>query len=298
MGEQRLADTQLLEVATERMHVGFDHVAAAHVLAGDRREHARRALHGGALQVVLDRTQATQLFTTTGAARATVLELRQRRAVPSGLLGSLAIEHQQSAMPGSSHRDSLGGHAAVGGDQGRHQAAFATGSQCQGFVEVVIGHQRTDRAERFDIVGAALGMWVAGLQQGWRKERAFSHAFATRGKAIAGAEQLITSLQQAAHPLADIALLVMGGQGPHAHTFQGRVANHDLAQAFAQAGGDGIQVPGRDDRTADGGALLPGFSGHFTHHFLDVQVKLFAVRSHVRAEDGAVERVGLGGERH
>lgn len=116
MGEQRLADAQLLEIAAERVYFGFDHFATAHVFAGYRREHARRTLYRSALQVMLDRTQATQLFTTTSAARAAVLELWQWRAMPRGFLGRLAVEYQQPAMPCSGHRDGLGRYATVGGD--------------------------------------------------------------------------------------------------------------------------------------------------------------------------------------
>ncbi|MNP12186.1 hypothetical protein D3C76_1044090 [compost metagenome] len=141
-------------------------------------------------------------------------------------------------------------------------------------------------------------MRVAGLQQGRGKECALGHTIAPRGEAIAGAEQLITALQQAAHPLGHVVLLVVGGQGAHAYAFQRRVTHYHLAQTLAQARGNGVDVFGRHDGAADGGALLPGFGGHFTHHLLDVQVELFAVRGNVRAEDRAVQRVRLGGEGH
>ena len=61
------------------------HLGAAHVLAGHGRQHGGRALHRRALQVVRDGAQAAQLLAAAGAARAAVLEHRQRRAVAGGL---------------------------------------------------------------------------------------------------------------------------------------------------------------------------------------------------------------------
>ncbi len=94
MSQQRLADLQVLEVAAERVHVGFDHVGATHVFTGHRREHGGRTLYRRALQVVLHRTQAAQFFTATGTTGAAMLELRQRRAVTGGFACAVAIQHQ------------------------------------------------------------------------------------------------------------------------------------------------------------------------------------------------------------
>ncbi|MNH32035.1 hypothetical protein D3C79_924520 [compost metagenome] len=123
-------------------------------------------------------------------------------------------------MPGCSGRDRLGGHGAVGRDQRRDQAALATSCQDQSFVQVIVGHQRADRAKGLDIVGAAFGMRVSCLKQGWGEERTLGNALATWGETVAGAEQLIAALKQGTYTLADIALLVMRGQGPHANAVQ------------------------------------------------------------------------------
>ncbi|MCY1401487.1 hypothetical protein D9M71_166060 [compost metagenome] len=201
-------------------------------------------------------------------------------------------------MPGCCSGDGLGGDLWVFGHQAGDQAAFAACGQGQGFVEVVVGHQGADRAERLDVVSTAFGMRVAGQQQGRGEEGTFIDAFAAWGKAVLRAEQLVAALQQAGHAFANVGLLIMGGQGTHAYAFDRWVADHDFGQALAQAGGHRVDVLGRNDGAADGGALLPGLGGHFTDHFLDVQVELFIVRADVRAEDGAVQRVGLGIERH
>ena len=65
----------------------------------------RRALHRRALQVVLDRAQAAQFFAAAGAARAAVLEERQRRAVAGGFDRGLAVQHQQAAVQRGGDRD-------------------------------------------------------------------------------------------------------------------------------------------------------------------------------------------------
>ncbi|MCY1401488.1 hypothetical protein D9M71_166070 [compost metagenome] len=91
VGQQRFADLQVFEVAAERVHFGLDDLGATHVFAGNSRQHGRRALNSRALQVVLDRAQAAELFTATGAARAAVLELRQGRAVAGGFGSSFAV---------------------------------------------------------------------------------------------------------------------------------------------------------------------------------------------------------------
>jgi hypothetical protein len=69
VGQQAFADLQVLEVAAERVHAGLDARRAAHVFAGHRRQHGRRALHRRALQVVRDGAQAAQLLAAAGAAR-------------------------------------------------------------------------------------------------------------------------------------------------------------------------------------------------------------------------------------
>ena len=54
----------------------------------------------------------------------------------------------------------------------------------------------------------------------------------------------------------------------------------------------------RHDGPPNGGALLARLGRHLTRHFLDEEVKLGIVRRHVRGQNGTVERVGLGVERH
>ena len=211
-----------------------------------------------------------------------------------GFGGGFAIENVQAPVQGGGARHHVSGDGGVAGHQAGHQAALATGGEGDGFVDVVIGHQRAHRAEGLDVVGAAFGMRVAGAQQGRGEEGTFGDAFTLRGEAVAGAEQQLAAGQQCFHPRGDVGLLGVGGQGTHLHAVDGRVADHHLGQALAQALGHGVDVFRRHDGAADGGAFLPGLDRHLAGHFLDEEVELRVVRGDFRGEDGAVERVRLG----
>ena len=86
----------------------------------------------------------------------------------------------------------------------------------------------------------------------------------------------------------------MGGQCAHAHTFHRRVTDHGFRQSRNELFSNGIQVFGRHDGAADGGAFLACFGGDFFRHFFHKQIELFVIRADIGAEDGAVERVSFG----
>jgi hypothetical protein len=74
------------------------------------------------------------------------------------------------------------------------------------------------------------------------------------------------------------------------------VANPDLGQPLAEGVDHGPDVLGRDQRAADGGALLPGLLGQLARHLGHEQPELLGAGGGVGAEDRAVQRVGLGVE--
>ena len=61
---------------TERVYLVLDNLGTTNVFAGDRGQHGGRALNSCALQVVIHGADATELFTTSSAPRATVFEHR------------------------------------------------------------------------------------------------------------------------------------------------------------------------------------------------------------------------------
>jgi len=67
--------------------------------------------------------------------------------------------------------------------------------------------------------------------------------------------------------------------------------------ACAQALSHRVEVLARHDRAADGGALLARLHGHLARDLLDEELELLVVGHHLGAEDGAIERIGLGVER-
>ncbi len=296
MGKQGFTDPQVVEVAAEGMNLAFVQDGAADVLAGDTHEHGRGALDCGALQIVLYRAQAAQLFTTTGATGAAMLEHGQRGAVAGGFGGGFTVEDMQAAMQGGHGRCHPRGDLRRAGDQGSYQAALAAGRQYQGFVQIVVAHQGADRAEGFDVMGAPGGMGIAAAQQGRGEEGAVPYAVTTGLEAVAGAMDELAGGEQGLHALRDIGLLGVGRQGTHLHPFHRRIADHQLGQAGAQAFGHGIEVLVRDDGAANGGAFLPGLGGHLARYLADEELKFLIVGCDVRGEDGAVQRIRLGVE--
>ena len=72
-------------------------------------EHVGRALHGRALHVVQHAADAAHLLAAAGAAGAAVHQGGQRRAVPGGLAGVVAVEHEQPAVPRREAQDDRAG---------------------------------------------------------------------------------------------------------------------------------------------------------------------------------------------
>ncbi len=83
--QQAVARLQFLEVFAERMNAIFMHRRAAYPLFADGGQHGRAALNGGALHIVFDRTQATQLLAAACTSGTAVHELRKRRTVAGRL---------------------------------------------------------------------------------------------------------------------------------------------------------------------------------------------------------------------
>ncbi len=109
--------------------------------------------------------------------------------------------------------------------------------------------------------------------------------------------ELAAGVEHGLHGGADVGQLLEGGQGAHGDALGAGIAHHN---AFLDAGTHGGNDVGhqllRHDGAPDGGALLAGLDGHLGDHGLDEGVELRRALDRVRAQDGGVERVGLGGE--
>ena len=198
---------ELLEVLAERMHVAFVQRRAAHVLAGHRGEHRRRALHGGALQVVLDGAHAAQLLAAAGAARAAVLE----HAAAASRGRSIRPRRRGRARADGRARPPCAGIACaatcrVVRDQRRDEAAAAARGERDRLVEVVVGHHGAHRAERLDVVRPASFVGRRGRAAGSaRRRRRRRRPRPSGAKPSRGAEHDLVALRRAApSALADV----------------------------------------------------------------------------------------------
>ena len=96
-----------------------------------------------------------------------------RRTMAGGFRRTIAIDDQQSAMPGGRFKDNLFRLGIIAGKHRTHQAAPAFFCQQDGLAYVPVRHDRADRAERFDRVGFGGSQGPVAIQQGRREERAF-----------------------------------------------------------------------------------------------------------------------------
>ena len=63
--QQQVANLQVFKVTSKCMRMRVAHSGTANMLTGHSGQRAGRALNGGALQLMLHRTQASQLFAAT-----------------------------------------------------------------------------------------------------------------------------------------------------------------------------------------------------------------------------------------
>ena len=78
----------------------------------------------------------------------------------------------------------------------------------------------------------------------------------------------------------------------------GRISDHHFRQPGRGGLAHRVQQRVRHDSPSDGRALLTGFDRHLGGQRFDEQVELRCAGHRVRAQDGAVQRIGLGGEPH
>ena len=145
---------------------------AGDILLGDRGDHRRRGLDRGALHVMLDAADAAHLLAAAGAAGAAVDQHRQRRAVAGRFGGVGAVEDQHPAVIGGGALDELARGVGRVGEQRQHQAAHAAIGERDRVGDVVVGHDRRDRAERLAVVDRVVAPRIVGAQQHRRQEGA------------------------------------------------------------------------------------------------------------------------------
>ena len=210
--------------------------------------------------------------------------------------GGLAVQDVHAAVVGADPGgERAGGLTVVRGDRG-HERSRAQGGQGHGVGHVRVADHRGDRTERLDAVHLGGARVLEGEHRGGEERAGLGVGVA--GRALGAAEADLTAgVDQALHRAADLALLVLRGQGAHGGALDARVAQDDLrGQALGEGGGHGLDPILRDDHPADGRALLAGLDRHLLEDGLHERLELGGLRVRVRAEDGGVEGVGLRGE--
>ena len=144
----------MIVVALERMHLRDRRRRALDPAPRQRRQPRRRSLYRRTLQVMKYAAKPAELLTAAGAPRTAVHEIGQRRTMPGGLLRTIAVHDQDSAVIGRNAEDDSLGHRSVIGKQRCDQTALAAPDQLDGLIEIVVGHDRRNRAERLGIVNA------------------------------------------------------------------------------------------------------------------------------------------------
>ena len=149
------------------------HLRAGNVLVDDARDRRWRALKRRALHVVEHAPHATHLLTATRAARATVHQMRHRRAVTRRLLGALSIHEHQSPVMRRCAEDDLFRNRVVRGEERPDERALPALGELDGVVDGLVRHDRIHRTERFDVVRRLAREGILRVEQeGWKKSTA------------------------------------------------------------------------------------------------------------------------------
>ena len=215
---------------------------------------------------------------------------------PVDSLASRSFEDQQPAVPRRDAEHDLAGERRVGGDDRADQAALPARGQLDRPARCVAYGITVDTGPN---ASTSCGSARSGsaTQQDRREERA----------ALGVGVDDLDLLRVAEHDPAGVGQRLERSAGPP------RAAPGWPARPSARPRSAGLPTStspaartrprprrpaccGGHERAADRGALLPGLDRHLGDELLDVQVELGRAGRGVRAEDRAVQRVGLGVE--
>src|SRR6185295_1540754 len=124
-GLDGVADAEMIVVALERMPVGDRRRRALHPAPRQRRQPRRRSLHRRALHVMKHGAQAAELLAAPGATGTAMHDIWQRRTMPGGCLGAVAVDDQYATVIRRDAENHSLGDRGIIGEQRRNQTALA-----------------------------------------------------------------------------------------------------------------------------------------------------------------------------
>ena len=140
---------------------------------------------------------------------------------------------------------------------------------------------------------------VLGPQQHRRQERAAFKVGADDVEVIGIADDHLRRAGQFGKFLPNVVALCQSDQGAHGDAVRGGVADPHLVRDPGFHGvDDGGHQCVRDQGAADGSAFLPRLGRHFGDELPDVQVEFHGAGRDIDAEQGEVQRIGLGTQPH
>ena len=189
-------------------------------------------------------------------------------------------------------------HGRIMGEQRHHQRPAApVGDGCR-LVQIIIGHNGGDRAEGLFRVHDFSRHRRIAAQQHRAHERALPGIRADCLNLVRVAKDNPGFLAEPGDAGAHISALCQGGQRPHPHLLQARIADGDVAEPAGDRRLHRVGLCPRNQNAPNGGTFLPRLDGHFARYLFGEQVKFRRACHRVGAEDGGVQAVALGDKPH
>ncbi|OIQ71924.1 hypothetical protein GALL_464550 [mine drainage metagenome] len=189
-------------------------------------------------------------------------------------------------------------HARIIGKHRGNQRAFAKLCQRHRLFDPLIGHHRRHRTKGLDIMHRRRRIRLGAIQQDRIKIRPLPRIPRHDLHLVRVARDDFGVSAQIVDARAHLLALREAGERAHPHPLCRRIAQRGFAQPLTQGRDQRIDSVVRRDHPTDSGAFLPGLDRHLARDFLDEQVELDVVGVDVGGENRAVQRIGLGVERH
>ena len=225
-GIEGIAELQFTKRDAERVAARVILPRTARPALCDRGDRVGRALDGRALHVMHDTADAAHLLTASGPTRAPVHQVRQRRAMPGGFFGAMAIDHHNTAMEWgeAEHQLSWRPHRRPRRPRRRGYRRRAARAQWRPLCHRKAIPWRLARTPRL-VHGPRIGRESHSSSSGGTNAPRSRSAPTTVKSSTFPADQL-RFIAQLGHALQYFSLLFKVGERTHAHALGRRVTHH------------------------------------------------------------------------